>query len=188
MFCHSPATTTATSAPRASSTACRNSASSSNRGGSEGLFPPNMSNSEGNSRCTTRTPRACSTRTPAPARARMPASTVTVSARSKSKAQGPRVSRLESASGPMTAIELRPAASSGSRSPSLRSSTADRSAAIRATSRWAGSASTARAWSSSTYGASSRPSRIFAASTRRTLASTAAGLAAPESSAPGRCA
>ena len=35
----------------------------------------------------------------------MPSSTVTVSSRSKSKTHGPMVSRLESASGPMTAIE-----------------------------------------------------------------------------------
>ena len=54
MFCHSPATTTATSAPRARSTARWNSASSSNPSGSSGVFPPNMSNIDGNTRCTTR--------------------------------------------------------------------------------------------------------------------------------------
>ena len=59
---------------------------------------------------------------------------------------------MESASGPITAIEPRLPASSGSRPPSLRSRTAERSAAMRATSRCAGSASTSRARSSSTYG------------------------------------
>ena len=44
----------------------------------------------------------------------------TVSSRSKSKTQGPSVSRWESASGPTTARDARAAASSGSRSPSLR--------------------------------------------------------------------
>ena len=124
--------------------------------------------------------------TASPARARIPSSTVTVSSRSKSKTQGPMVSRGESASGPITAIELSAPASRGSRSPSLRSSTADRSAATRATSRWAGSASTSRARSSSTYGSSNRPIRIFASRMRRTLASIVSTSVAPDSSASGR--
>ena len=116
----------------------------------------------------------------------MPASTVTVSSRSKSKHQGPRVSRGESASGPITAIEPRLPASSGSRSPSLRSSTADRSAAMRATSRCAGSSSTSAARASSTYGSSNRPIRSLASSTRRTLASSVAGSTAPRARPAGR--
>ena len=52
MFCHSPTTTTATSAAAASSTAVPNSASSSKPSGSAGGFPPNMSNIDGNIRCT----------------------------------------------------------------------------------------------------------------------------------------
>ena len=97
------------------------------------------------------------------------------------------MSRWESASGPSTATEPSAAASSGSRSPSLRSSTADRSAATRASLRCAGSASTVRARSSSTYGLSNRPSRILAARTRRTQSSIASSLTAPLSTASGRC-
>ena len=48
------------------------------------------------------------------------------------------MSRGESASGPITAIDLSDATSSGSRSPSLRSRTADRSAAVRAETRCCG--------------------------------------------------
>ena len=76
MFCHSPATTTATSAARATSTARASSASSSNPSGSSGALSPNMSNIEGKTRCAGRTPGAYSTRS---ARLRIPSSTVTVS-------------------------------------------------------------------------------------------------------------
>ena len=68
----------------------------------------------------------------------------------------------------------------------FRSNTAARSAAVWATSRCAGSPSTSRARSSSTYGSSSRPILSLASSTRRTLASTASWLAAPDSTASGR--
>ena len=99
-----------------------------------------------------------STRTPRPRgagcrRARSP------SRRGRSRSTTARACRAgESASGPITAIDPSARRSSGSRPPSLRSSTADRSAATRATSRCAGSASTSRARSSSTYGSSNRPS------------------------------
>ena len=68
----------------------------------------------------------------------------------------------------------------------MRSSTADRSAAIRATSRCAGSSSTSAARPSSTYGSSSRPIRSLASSTRRTLASSVAGSTVPRARPAGR--
>ena len=95
---------------------------------------------------------------------------VTVSAASYSKTQGPRVSRCEAASWPITAILDAPiTATSGSKAPSFLSSTAVRSAATRAASRCSGASSTdATALTSSAYGFSNRPRANFAVSTRRT--------------------
>ena len=76
----------------------------------------------------------------------MPARIVVVSAKSSSKTQGPRVSRGESASWPMTAMEEIPSpkgrtgAPAGPGQGSFLSRTRDFSAARRAASRWAGSA------------------------------------------------
>ena len=58
MFCHSPRTTSATSASRASVTARANSASSSNPGGSTGALSSNMSNIDGKARWAGRMPGA----------------------------------------------------------------------------------------------------------------------------------
>ena len=102
MFCHSPTTTTATSAPRARSTARASSrrvvealrlrrdvAGEHVEHRREGALAP-----DGPPARSRPGPRR-------PTRARMPSSTVTVSSRSKSKHHGPSVSRCESASGPM---------------------------------------------------------------------------------------
>ena len=58
----------------------------------------------------------------------------------------------------------------------------------RAAARWAGSASTSLARSSSTYGWSSRPIRTLAARIRRTEASSTSSSTRPASIASGRCA
>jgi len=68
---------------------------------------------------------------------------------------------------------------------SFLSRTKVRSAAARATSRWAGSSSVARPAASSTHGFSNSPSRNFAVRTRRTASSSASSVTSPCSTACG---
>ena len=126
MFCHSPSTTTATSA----------SVGDLHRAGELGVRVEPLRVLRRRCRRTCRTstgtcaaptgmPRAASRARRRRRGARMPSTTVTVSSRSKSKTQGPMVSRGESASGAEDRDGADAAGSSGRRSPSFRSSTAD---------------------------------------------------------------
>ena len=101
MFCHSPSTTTATSAARAASTARCSSAASSKSAGSSGAFPPNMSNIDGNTRCAGRTPGTYCTSTRVPDPAPDPFQHGDRLGEVEVEAPRPEVSRRESASGPM---------------------------------------------------------------------------------------
>ena len=132
MLCHSPATTTATSAASAMLTARRNSASASKPRGP----PAGCGRTCRTSRQTPAGPPGCQVPTPpAPGprpcagcrRARSP------SRPGRSRTPRGRGCRGESASGPITATDRARRGSSGNRSPWLRSRTAGCSAATRAT-------------------------------------------------------